>query len=144
MKKALALTLTFAALLTAGCPMKPPAMKNPAAEQAALQVAQEWVKMPDEGRHGESWDAMGAYIRTVMPRDRWIENITPIRSAMGAMKGRVIESQQYSTALPQFPDGEYVVINFNTHFEHKKKGGETVLVGLEADGEWRVCGYFVR
>lgn len=51
---------------------------------------------------------------------------------------------QYATELPGAPDGEYVVLEFETTFEHKKKGGERVVMMKEPDGSWRAAGYYVR
>jgi hypothetical protein len=42
------------------------------------------------------------------------------------------------------PDGEYVVIQFETSFENKKSAIETVTPMLDQDGKWRVSGYFIK
>jgi len=42
------------------------------------------------------------------------------------------------------PDGEYVVIRFETSFENKKSAIETVTPMLDQDGKWRVSGYFIK
>ncbi len=49
-----------------------------------------------------------------------------------------------SNTLPGAPDGEYVVIRYRTEFENKMKAVETVTPMLEADGAWRVSGYYIR
>ena len=38
------------------------------------------------------------------------------------------------THLPGAPDGQYLVLQFNTSFAEKKAAVETVTVGLEKDG----------
>ena len=45
---------------------------------------------------------------------------------------------------PGPPDGQYVVIRFQTTFEHKRSGVETVTPMLEQDGGWRVSGYYIK
>jgi hypothetical protein len=45
--------------------------------------------------------------------------------------------------MPRLPEGEYVLILYNTSFEHKKVAIETVLLELEKDGHWRVAGYSI-
>jgi hypothetical protein len=42
------------------------------------------------------------------------------------------------------PDGEYVVIEYETSFEKKRNGIETITPMKDADGEWRVAGYFLK
>ncbi|RPI50795.1 MAG: DUF4019 domain-containing protein [Acidobacteria bacterium] len=41
-------------------------------------------------------------------------------------------------------DGEYVVFQFGTSFEHKAAAIETVTAVKDSDGAWRVGGYFVK
>ena len=42
------------------------------------------------------------------------------------------------------PDGHYVVIQYATTFEHKKSAVETITPMQEADGSWKVSGYFIK
>jgi len=37
-----------------------------------------------------------------------------------------------------------VIIQYETSFENKKAAVETVTPMLEADGSWKVTGYFVK
>jgi hypothetical protein len=45
---------------------------------------------------------------------------------------------------PGAPDGKYVVIRYETSFRNKKAATETVTPMLDADGRWRVSGYFIK
>jgi len=47
------------------------------------------------------------------------------------------------TSLPGAPDGQYVVLRFETSFDNKAKAIETVTPMLD-DGTWRVSGYYVQ
>jgi len=42
------------------------------------------------------------------------------------------------------PDGEYVVIQYDSSFEHKQSAVETVTPMLDKDGKWRVSGYYIK
>jgi hypothetical protein len=55
-----------------------------------------------------------------------------------------VKAARYTRSLPGVPDGEYVVIQYEAHFEHKDGAIETVTPRLEKDGSWKVTGYFVR
>ena len=57
---------------------------------------------------------------------------------------RKLKSKMYSKTLPGVPDGEYVVIMFDTQFENKKSAVETVTPMLDKDGKWRVAGYLIN
>jgi predicted SnoaL-like aldol condensation-catalyzing enzyme len=63
---------------------------------------------------------------------------------MGNLKLRNVTSATYTTALPGAPDGEYVVVQFQTRFTKKKTAIETVTPMKDPDGIWRVSGYFIK
>jgi hypothetical protein len=66
------------------------------------------------------------------------------RAPLGKLISRNIKSAVYKTSLPGAPDGQYVVIQFESSFEHKKSAIETVTPSLGDDGQWRASGYFIR
>ena len=55
-----------------------------------------------------------------------------------------MQSTQYTTTAPGAPDGEYVIIQFESAFEHKASAIETVTPMRDKDGQWRVSGYFLK
>jgi len=63
---------------------------------------------------------------------------------LGAVKSRSKASATYTKTLPGAPDGEYVVLQFNSSYDKKADAIETVVATLDADGQWRVGGYFIR
>ena len=84
------------------------------------------------------------YFRTAVKQEQWIESLQAVRKPLGKLVSRKIRSNTYKTSLPGAPDGEYVVIQFETSFENKKSAIETVTPMMEKDGKWRVSGYFIR
>jgi hypothetical protein len=57
---------------------------------------------------------------------------------------RKVISARYATSLPGAPDGEYVVIRYETEFTNGKEAVETVTPCLEKDGSWKVSGYYIK
>jgi hypothetical protein len=57
---------------------------------------------------------------------------------------RKLDSAQYATQLPGAPEGQYVVMRFNTSFANKQSGVETVTFSLEQDGQWKASGYYIK
>ena len=47
-------------------------------------------------------------------------------------------------SLPDAPAGKYVVLQFDTSFANKKEAVETVTPRLDADGTWKVSGYYIK
>ncbi len=117
---------------------------NADAEQAAVTAARDWLALVDGGKHSESWEQAADYFKSAMSRDQWVQTMAAGRVPLGAVLSREVKSTKYTTSLPGAPDGEYVVIEFESSFENKAKAVETVTPMLGKDGAWRVSGYFIR
>jgi hypothetical protein len=115
-----------------------------AKEQKAATAAQEWLSLVDAGKYGESWDDTAAFFRGAVPQDTWKQQLTAVRKPLGKVLSRTVASKKYARSLPGAPDGEYVVVQFNTSFENKKSAVETVTPMLDKDGKWRVSGYYIK
>ena len=112
--------------------------------EEALIVAKEWLNLVDEGKYIESWEGAAAYFRGAVTKDQWGVSIKGVREPLGKVISREVKSSEYKTELPGAPDGEYVVIQFETSFGNKKSATETVTPMKEKDGSWRVSGYFIK
>ncbi len=67
-----------------------------------------------------------------------------VRAPLGKLISRKMKTKAYKTSLPGAPDGEYVVIRFETSFENKEIAVETVTPMMSKDGIWRVAGYYIK
>ena len=67
-----------------------------------------------------------------------------MRKQTGALNTRELESAQPAHQLPGVPDGDYVVIVYRSSFTAAPVATETVTPMRNADGRWRVAGYFVK
>jgi hypothetical protein len=114
------------------------------AQGKALEAAQKWLALIDKGEYGKSWEDASGYFRRAVSEERWEQTLQAVRAPLGKVISRKVHSMQYTTALPGAPDGEYVVIQFQTSFEKKKSSLETVTPTKARDGSWRVAGYFIR
>ena len=117
---------------------------NEIAEQAAVEAAEKWLALIDKNDTAESWNQAASVFKNAVTVEQWKESLDAAHSPIGKAISRQLKSKKYATELPGAPDGEYVVIEFETTFENKKNAVETVVPMKDADGEWRVSGYFVR
>jgi hypothetical protein len=117
---------------------------NDAAKKEARRAADSWLSLVDAGKYDESWTDASSLFRKSVTRDQWRSAIESVRGPIGKLKTRAFQSATYSTSLPGAPDGAYVVIQYQTAFEKKASAVETVTPMREADGTWRVSGYFVK
>ena len=115
-----------------------------AKKKAAQKAAESWLSLVDSGKYGESWSAAATLFRNAIPQEKWEATIRAVRDPLGKLSSRAFKSADYSTSLPGAPDGEYVVLQYDTVFEHKHAAVETIVPMLEADGTWKVSGYFIK
>jgi hypothetical protein len=116
---------------------------EPQGQQPDVTAANAWVSLVDAKRWNDSWAAAGTLFKSQMPQTRWASTIAPVREPLGGVSSRVLKSATKSRSLPGAPDGEYVVVQFQTSFTNKAAATETVVLSHEASG-WKVDGYFIR
>jgi Protein of unknown function (DUF4019) len=113
-------------------------------EDLAQTSAQSWLALTDSGKYAESWQAGSDLFKAAITQSKWADALTGVRTPLGKVLSRKLKSATYTKTLPGAPDGEYVVIQYDTSFENKKEAVETITPMLDKDGKWRVSGYFIK
>lgn len=113
-------------------------------EEEAVGAAETWLALIDDSKYAQSWETTAVLFRRAVSKEQWERALNATRKPLGRCIARKLKLKRYATSLPGAPDGEYVVILFETSFENKKAAIETVTPMLEKDGEWRVSGYYLR
>ena len=110
----------------------------------AESAARAWLALVDAGKYADSWSGAATMFRQKITAAQWEAAVSGVRAPLGALKSRILKSATPRNTLPGVPDGEYVVIQFAASFEHKADALETVTPMKDADGKWRVSGYFIQ
>ncbi len=113
-------------------------------DAAARAAVESWLALVDGQQYAESWQTAGTFFKHAVTEQKWDEAAKAARVPLGSLTSRTMKSATFTRTLPGAPDGNYVVFQFETTFEHKAAALETVTAVHEADGKWRVVGYFVR
>jgi hypothetical protein len=121
-----------------------PTFADEAAEKAAGAVAPAWLAQIDGGKYAASWKDASAYFRAAVTEKGWSEALNSSRKPLGKLLSRKLAKAQSASSLPGAPDGNYVVMQFNTSFTNKKEAVETVTFMQEKDGKWRAAGYYIK
>lgn len=117
---------------------------SPEKEKAAVASAEKWLGLIDAAKYQESWKEAAGLFRNAISPEQWEQSLRAVRTPLGKLKTRNLKTKTYRTSLPGAPDGEYVVMEFETAFAHKKSAIETVTPMMDKDGTWRVSGYYIR
>jgi len=113
-------------------------------EELGQKSAESWLALTDSGKYADSWDEASQLFKSAVTKDQWQTALHSVRDPLGKVLSRKLKSANYTKTLPGAPDGEYVVIQYDTSFEHKQAATETITPMLDKDGQWRVSGYFIK
>lgn len=117
-------------------------------KKAALAAMEAWLAIDNSGKYGEGWDAASKYFKDRVTRDKWIALGKQISDPLGACTGRKLASCMIETEIPDGKGstlkGLYAVAQFETSFANMKYTIETVSFEKEADGVWRMDGYYIK
>jgi hypothetical protein len=118
------------------------------AQEKPVEVAQKaetsWLELVDAGKYAESWKAAAAAFQAAVTEEKWGSALSSVRTPLGKLVTRTMQSATYTKTLPRVPDGDYVVVLYQTSFEKKQMAQETVIASKEKDGVWRVAGYYIK
>ncbi len=120
-----------------------PAIQN-GGEAAAKAAADIWLALVDDNRYEPSYQTAAGIFQKLVTREQWVKLAGSGRTLLGKARFRTVKDTKFSATMPGAPDGQYVVIHYAASFEKKASAAETVTVLLDGDGQWKVCGYFVR
>jgi hypothetical protein len=137
---ALALAVVLTSLLSLGSGIA--LAQKP--EELAQQSAESWLALVDAGKYGDSWQEAASMFKSVVNKDQWQHMLHATRDPLGKLQSRKLAKVTYTKSLPGAPDGDYVVLVYESSFEHKQSAIETITPALDKDGKWRVSGYFIK
>ena len=126
------------------CPASAELILELRAKKAAVTASNAWLSLVDEENYAESWNQAASLFKAAVPKEQWQTMVKAVRGSLGKVVARKLKSKQYTKTLPGAPDGEYVVIQYETTFENKKSAVETVTPMLDKDGKWGVVGYYIK
>ncbi|HCG9714638.1 TPA: DUF4019 domain-containing protein [Vibrio parahaemolyticus] len=105
-------------------------------------TASEWLSLIDNQHYGESWDSAGGLFRSQISKGEWVAAVSAIRAKVGNLESRRLTTTTSMKSLPNVPDGEYVVIQYQTIFSGKQST-ETLTLSKSKTG-WVAIGYFIN
>ena len=121
-----------------------PTYADEAAEKAATAAAPVWLSQIDAGSYSNSWRDASAYFKGSVTENGFRDALARARKPLGKLLSRKLSKAQSATSLPGAPDGNYVVMQFDSSFANKKNAVETVTFMQEKDGKWKAAGYYIK
>ncbi len=111
--------------------------------EQAQPVANAFLQKVDNGKFAESWQGSAALMKDKVTEKEWIEKLTKARELSGELVKRERKSATYATKVEDSPEGEYIMLIYNSSFKKADDVSEYVTVMLDGD-QWKVAGYFMQ
>jgi len=131
--------LTLAALVSI-----PPSAVAQEGDDPRVASAKQWLELVDAGSYSDSWAQAGEAFKGAVTEETWGQQLTAVRTPLGAVTSRELRSAQELTDPPNAPPGEYLIIAFGTSFEERAGATETVVLMKEGEDAWKVAGYYIQ
>lgn len=105
----------------------------------------DFLKLVDARKYGESWDLGSDYLKQSVSRGEWTTQLVKTRDTIGDVTSRRLKSSLLQQSPAGAPAGDYLVQTYETVFASQGAAKvETLPLVKDADGRWRAVGYFVR
>ena len=112
--------------------------------EAAVSAAEAWLAHMDGADYAAGWRDGAAILKAAVTVKEFARALASARTPLGQLISRKLISKQRTRSLPGAPDGDYVVIQYETRFVNKAQAVETITPMRQADGSWKVAGYYIR
>jgi hypothetical protein len=136
--RALALTSILIVCLAA------PAAATLLSQAQAENQARGFLKQLDLGQNDESWQAMSDLFQELNDQALWKARQKAIRTSYGALISRELKDVRYRTTFSLSPDGEYVIVQFGSSYQHKTESIETVVLDCSSAPDCTVRAYVIK
>ena len=103
-------------------------------------AARAWLALVDAGKYDEAYETRCDLWQSKVTAEANRNELETLRKDRGAGVSRNQTMAQKANSLPGLPEGDYIILMFQTQFA-KGSGSETMVISNE--GEWKVFTYAI-
>ncbi len=109
----------------------------------AIAIAETFSTTIDAQNYQAAYQSGSKLLHLTSPEDQWISETERTREVLGTALQRKLKAVKSISTYPGLPDGEYMLVYFETKMERKEKAAEVLLVA-QINGAWEVCSYHLK
>ena len=109
----------------------------------AIVAVEQFIELVDANDFAVAYEGASKLMHLSYSKSDWVEQVKRSALLVGAVQKRKLVSVLSRETYPRFPDGEYLLVYFESQRQHKQKATEVVLVQQVA-GKWQVCTYRLK
>ena len=105
----------------------------------------DFLKLMDAKKYGESWDLSSDFLKQSVSRTEWSTQMVKTRETIGEVASRKLKSSVPQKDPAGAPPGDYLLQTYETVFASQgAPKTETLPLIKGTDGKWHAVGYFIR
>jgi len=133
--------IRLAALCTLVCTFSANALTLSPDDEAARDVALQWLRVADSGNYRDATLLITEHARGSQD---WLNYFAAHRTPLGQVKNRQVVEVKHASTIPGDPElRQHDIIRFKTSFEHKLFATEEVVM-TKVGCCWEVSGYTIE
>lgn len=107
--------------------------------EEAREAADAWLALFDANDIEATYDAAAEAFKTQVELQDWEAQAAQVKQAVGELDGRTYMETTYADELPQAPEGDYMIVQYETQYANLNVTEYVILV-QEGD-TWRMVGF---
>lgn len=108
------------------------------------EIAEGWLKLWDEGKCQETYNALSSFSREAVSGDLWVKHCNKQRSDMGRIKSRNLIGISLIRSLQSKPEHSGATLHFESTLEGDRAIPEYITLTEEKNKNWTVSNYLIR
>lgn len=106
--------------------------------------AERWLILLDMGEKERAWEYVSKQANDWQTFNQFDRDMRKWRDPHGKMVRREYWNRWYGTTMRGLPDGQYVKVVVQTHFENNQSGAFEHVLMVKQDKKWWVVAYLLR
>ena len=111
---------------------------------AMLEASIQWLALLDAGEVEQAYQETASIFRPAVTQEAWHNVMADVRTPLGAFKGRALRTVIAKENPTGSPEGNYILMTFDSSFTHGQEVIESLTLFQESNGIWRTAGYFAK
>lgn len=112
--------------------------------EAAAAAAKAFLAIIDSEKYQDSWLEAASELQSSVPAEKWEATLKSVRQPLGKLVSRKVRSNETAPVPTGGKCTEYRTLIYDSSFESKKAGAETIVLGLDRFGTWKMTSYLVK
>lgn len=121
-----------------------PSAASPLTQTQAENQARLFLQMLDNGLLDSAWQEMSSLFQILSDQADWKLRQQVLRTAYGTLFSRELKNVSYRATFSQSPDGQYVVILFQSSYQNKAESRETVVLDCSNGTDCPIRQYVIQ